>query len=152
VADQFNFFFTFARVFIESNTKVLETLVFYTLPIMIKKTSNINIKIGLDENNVPAHLEWQADDNPNQKAPQECKAMLLSLFDMDTKDTMKIDLWTTKMQVNEMDRFFFQTLRAMADTYFKATQNREMAIDMQRFAQYFGEKTEIIPKEEKPNP
>jgi len=78
--------------------------------------------------------------------------MLLSLFDMDTKDTMKIDLWTTKMQVNEMDRFFFQTLRAMADTYFKATQNREMAIDMQRFAQYFGEKTEIIPKEENPNP
>ena len=72
-------------------------------------------------------------------------------FDNDTKDTMKIDLWTTKMQVNEMDRFFFQTLRAMADTYFKATQNREMAVDMQRFAQYFGEKTEIIPKADNPH-
>lgn len=117
---------------------------------MIKKTSNITIKIGLDENNVPAELTWQADDNPNQKTPQASKAMLLSLFDLDTKDTMKIDLWTTKMQVNEMDRFFFQTLRAMADTYFKATQNRELAIEMQRFAQYFGEKTEIIPKPENP--
>jgi hypothetical protein len=43
-----------------------------------------------------------------------------------------------------MDRFFFQTLRGMADTYFKATQNRELAVDMQRFVQYFGEKTEIL--------
>ena len=51
------------------------------------------------------------------------------------------------MQVIEMDRFFFQTLRAMSDTYFKATQNKELAADMQRFVQYFGEKTEIIPKE-----
>ena len=115
---------------------------------MITKTSSIHIKIGLDENSVPAKLEWQADDNPNQQSPQECKAMLLSLFDKETKDTMKIDLWTTEMQINEMDRFFFQTFRALADTYFKATQNREMAIDMQRFAQYFGEKTEIIPKSE----
>jgi len=116
--------------------------------IMIKKTSNIHIKIGLDENNVPSKLDWEADDNPNQKGPQECKAMLLSLFDKETMDTMKIDLWTKEMQVNEMDRFFFQTLRSLADTYYKATQNRELAVDMQRFAQYFGEKTEIIPKEQ----
>jgi hypothetical protein len=58
---------------------------------------------------------------------------------------MKIDLWTTEMQVIEMDRFFFQTLRAMADTYFKATQNAELATAMQQFVQYFGEKTQIIP-------
>jgi hypothetical protein len=43
-----------------------------------------------------------------------------------------------------MDRFFFQTLRAMADTYFKATQNRELAVEMQKFVQYFGEKTKIL--------
>ena len=113
---------------------------------MIKKTSAININIGLNENNVPEKIDWKAEDNPNQKDPQECKAMLLSLFDKETKDTMKIDLWTTEMQVNEMDRFFYHTLRSMADTYFKATQNRDLAVDLQRFVQYFGEKTEIIPK------
>ena len=57
-----------------------------------------------------------------------------------------MDLWTKDMQVNEMDRFFFQTLRALADTYFKATQNAQMATEFQRFVQYFGEKTEILPK------
>ena len=102
----------------------------------------------MNEQNIPEKLVWEADDNPHQNAPQECKAMLLSLFDKDTKDTMRIDLWTTEMQVNEMDRLFFQTLRALADTYFKATQNRELAVDLQRFAQYFGEKTEIIPPTE----
>ena len=111
------------------------------------KTSQLRITIGLDDKNVPTSIEWDADDRPKGSKPLPCKAMLLSLFERETLDTMKIDLWTTEMQVNEMDRFFFQTLRALADTYFKATQNREMAVDMQRFVQYFGEKTEILKKE-----
>ncbi|NUO02347.1 MAG: gliding motility protein GldC [Saprospiraceae bacterium] len=109
----------------------------------IKKTAQININVGLDENGIPAKMEWQADG----QALQPCKAMLLSLFDETSKDTLKIDLWTKEMQVVEMDRFFFQTLRALADTYFKATQNQALAADMQRFVQYFGEKTEILPKQ-----
>jgi len=72
--------------------------------------------------------------------------MLLSIFDRESMETLKIDLWTKDMQVIEMDRFFFQTLRAMADTYYKATQNAQLANEMQRFVQYFGEKTEILPK------
>ncbi|MCR9287374.1 MAG: gliding motility protein GldC [Bacteroidetes bacterium] len=110
----------------------------------VKKTSTIKIKIGLDEKQVPVKMNWEADGNPNGPTKHESKAMLLSLFDKETKDTMKIDLWTTEMQVVEMDRFFFQTLRAMADTYFKATQNRELAVEMQKFVQYFGEKTKIL--------
>jgi gliding motility-associated protein GldC len=111
------------------------------------KTSQLRITVGLDEKNVPTSIEWDADDRPKNSKPLPCKAMLLSLFERETLDTMKIDLWTADMQVNEMDRFFFQTLRALADTYFKATQNRELAVDMQRFVQYFGEKTEILKKE-----
>lgn len=115
----------------------------------VNKQSEIKIKVGLDKDNVPIKMEWQAQDNPKDNNPKECKALLMSVFDKESRDTMKIDLWTTEMQINEMDRFFFQTLRAMADTYFKATQNQELASDMQRFVQYFGEKTEIIPKSSK---
>lgn len=108
------------------------------------KKKEIRIRVGLDDENVPEAINWKADD---QKGPaQPCKAMLLALFDKKTNETLKIDLWTKEMQVVEMDRFFFQTLRAMADTYFKATNNTDLAADMQRFVQYFGEKTEIIPK------
>lgn len=113
----------------------------------VKRTSDISIKVGLDKENVPIRLDWQSTDNPNSAAPQECKAMLLSLFDKENLDTLKIDLWTKEMQVIEMDRFFYQTLRGMADTYFRATQNKELAMEMQKFVQYFGEKTEVLTKE-----
>ena len=113
----------------------------------IKKKSEIKITVGLNEENVPVMMEWQAEDNPSGDNSKECKALLLSIFDKESLDTMKIDLWTKEMQIIEMDRFFFQTLRAMSETYFKATQNKELATDMQRFVQYFGEKTEIIPKQ-----
>jgi len=110
------------------------------------KHSSIEIEVGLDEENVPVRIEWRAEDSPEGRRARECKAMLVALFDKETKDTFKIDLWTREMQVLEMDRFFFQALRAMADTYFKATQNAKLAADLQRFVQYFGEETEILPK------
>ncbi|MEM1214234.1 MAG: gliding motility protein GldC [Bacteroidota bacterium] len=109
------------------------------------QTSDINIKVGLNEEKMPVRIDWEASDNP--AGTQLAKAMLLSFFDDETRDTFKIDLWTTEMQVMEMDRFFFQTLRGLADTYFRATQNNELAADMQRFVDYFGQKTGILPKE-----
>jgi gliding motility-associated protein GldC len=112
----------------------------------IKKTSHINIEVGLNEELMPVDIQWQSADSPEGPDKQAAKAFLLSIFDKETKDTLRIDLWTKDMQVIEMDRFMFQTLRALADTYFKATQNAELSADMQRFVQYFGEKTEIIPK------
>jgi len=112
----------------------------------VKHNSEIKIKVGLDEAKVPVKIDWEASDNPNGEGAKECKAFLLSIFDKESKDTMKIDIWTTEMQVIEMDRFFFQTLRAMADTYYKATQNQKLASQMQRFVQFFGEETEILPK------
>lgn len=112
----------------------------------MKKKSEIKIRIGLDEKNVPEQIKWRSSDGPQAGKTQEAKAMLLSLFDKDHLDTFKIDLWTKDMQVMEMDRFFFQTLRALADTYYKATQNAKLATDMQRFVHYFGEQTEILKK------
>lgn len=114
----------------------------------VSKTLRLAINVGLDEASMPVHMDWVAEGSPDNPAPQECKGMLLSIFDKETLDTLKIDLWTKEMQVVEMDRFMFQTLRALGDTYFKATQNHELATDMQRFVQYFGERTEILPKTE----
>jgi len=114
----------------------------------ISKKTEITINVGLNKDNVPVEMDWMASDNPNVDKPEPCKAMLLSLFDREQKDTLKIDLWTHDMQVDEMDRFFYQTLRGLGDTYFKATQNRALAVEMQKFVQYFGEKTEVLPKPE----
>lgn len=108
--------------------------------------SDINLRVGLDETNTPVEILWQAQDNPETMSPQPCKALLLSIFDGEHKDTLKIDLWTSELQVMEMDRFMFQTLKGLADTYMRATNNAELHQDMQHFIQYFGERTEILPK------
>lgn len=113
----------------------------------VTKVAEIQINVGLNEDNMPIKMDWKSSDNTKNAQNQECKAMLLSVFDKEKKETLKIDLWTNEMQIVEMDRFFYQTLRALSDTYFKATRNQELANDMQRFVQYFGEKTEILPKE-----
>ena len=42
----------------------------------------------------------------------------------------------------------FQTLKALGDTYYKATQNAELASAIQSLADYMGKETGIIPKEE----
>lgn len=113
----------------------------------IVKTSKIDITIGFNENKLPVDISWQSSDQA-ENAPVSCKAMLLAFFERETLDTLKIDLWTKDMQVVEMDRLFFQTLRAMSDTYQRATQNNVLANEMQKFVQYFGEKTEILKPEE----
>lgn len=111
------------------------------------KHKEITVKVRLDDNNTPQEIIWEADDAPDGAV--ECKAFMLSLFDKEHLDTFKIDLWTKDFQIDEMDKFVFQTLRGVTDSYYKATNNGELANEMQRFVQYFGEKTGIIdPKEE----
>lgn len=105
----------------------------------------ITLEISFGEDQVPVKITCSGDDI---KKPIEGKAMLLSLFDGEHMDTIKIDLWTKELQINEMDRFVFQSLRAITDTYYKATKNGALANDMQKFVDYFGEKTQILVKDE----
>jgi gliding motility-associated protein GldC len=112
----------------------------------ISRNSEIKINVGLTDSNIPLKIEWESDDTPGpDQGKHQAKAMLLSVFDQHTLETLKIDLWTKDMQIMEMDRFIYQTMRAMADTYLKATGNNQLANDMQKFTVYFGEKTGIIP-------
>ena len=113
---------------------------------MNKKQSKIAIEVRLDDSNVPERIVWQASDGNSKWT--EAKAFLLSIFDKESQDTLKIDLWTKELQVQEMDRFLYYTMRSMADTYLKATQNAELANAMQQFAAFFGEKTGLLRKSE----
>lgn len=113
----------------------------------IVKSSEITCKVGLDKDNVPIKIEWKAEDSPDTPDFKEAKAMLLAFFDKDYRDTYKIDLWTSELQIDEMNKFMYQTLRGLSDTYFKATNNTEVANDMRKFVQYFGEKTEVTAPE-----
>lgn len=106
-----------------------------------KITSEIKFVVELDENRVPDKLTWTAQDGGVEL--EEAKAMLLSIWDSNAKETLRIDLWTKDMPVDEMKIFFHQTLVAMADTFERATQDEKMASTMRDFTNYFAEKLEL---------
>ena len=106
-----------------------------------KNTSEIKFLIELDENRVPEKLMWSAKDGGVEK--EEAKAIMLSIWDSKTKESMRIDLWTKDMPVDEMKIFFHQTLVAMSETFKRATDDEKMADTMKDFCDYFAEKLEL---------
>ena len=95
----------------------------------------------MDENRIPDKLHWTAEDGGITN--EEAKAMMLSVWDSKEKETLRIDLWTKDMPVDEMKQFFHQTLVAMSDTFNKATQDAKMTATMKDFCDYFAEKMEL---------
>jgi gliding motility-associated protein GldC len=105
------------------------------------KRSEIKINVLLDNNNIPEKLNWTArDGGVNNEA---AKAVLLSIWDSKAQETLRIDLWTKDMPVDEMKLFFHQTLVAMSDTFQRATDDEKMADSMRDFCDYFAEKLEL---------
>lgn len=108
---------------------------------MAKITSEITLKVELDENRVPEKLNWTAQDGGIKNA--EAKAVMLSVWDNVAQESLRIDLWTKDMPVDEMKVFFHQTLVAMSDTFNRATQDEKMTATMKDFCDYFAEKLEL---------
>ena len=104
----------------------------------IIKTSEISIKIGLNENKLPLQMKWSANDGNVDNA--DTKAMFLSLWDPKEKNTMKIDLWTKDLTVDEMKQFFHQTLLTMADTFESATGEKNITEDLRDYCYHFADK------------
>jgi len=104
-------------------------------------TSEIKFLVELDENRVPEKILWTAEDGGVNQ--EEAKAMMLSIWDSKTQETLRIDLWTKDMPVDEMKLFFHQTLVAMTDTFKRATDDEKMAETMKDFCDYFAEKLEL---------
>jgi gliding motility-associated protein GldC len=106
-----------------------------------KNTSEIKFLIELDDNRVPEKLMWSAKDGGVEA--QEAKAIMLSIWDSKAKESMRIDLWTKDMPVDEMKIFFHQTLVAMSETFKRATDDEKMADTMKDFCDYFAEKLDL---------
>ncbi len=111
----------------------------------IVRTSKVEVNVGLNENNLPIAMKWSAADGGAENNP--AKAMLLSLWDPNVNNTMKIDLWTKDMSIEEMKQFFHQTLLTMADTFEKATGERNICEDLRDYCYHFADKMKILPEE-----
>ncbi|MBG7628886.1 MAG: gliding motility protein GldC [Bacteroidetes bacterium] len=107
-------------------------------------TSKIEFTVGLDENKVPEKLHWTAEEGGISN--EEAKALMISVWDTKTKETLRMDLWTKEMPIDEMKLFFHQTLVSMAGTFERATNDEKMSATMRDFCDYFAEKLELEKK------
>lgn len=84
----------------------------------VEHTSEITLTVGLDENRVPEELKWSAQDGGINE--EEAKAMMLSVWDSKNQESLKIDLWTKDMPVDEMKVFFSPDLGNYGGYFFQS--------------------------------
>jgi gliding motility-associated protein GldC len=109
------------------------------LPILIQrmKKSTISFHIDLDEKNIPVNINWEATDAGNQ--PMDTKAIACSVWDDNQQNTLRIDLWTKEMRVDEMDRFFVDTLGGLSQTIQNATGDKFLSGELEKLCERFVE-------------
>lgn len=107
------------------------------------KTSEIKFTVQLDENNLPVSIGWEASDAGEKS---KCKSVMIALWDEKEQNTLRIDLWTKEMKVDEMKQFFHQSMVSMADTFQRATGEEKIVGDMKDFCDHFADKMQLIAK------
>ncbi len=108
------------------------------------KQSEIKFTVTLDDKKMPQRIDWSASDANKEST---CKAAMIALWDTEENNTLRIDLWTKDMMVDEMKQFYHQNLLSMADTFERATGEVVAAKAMRLFAKEFGERLNIIKKD-----
>lgn len=110
---------------------------------MAGKETEITFHIHLDENHIPETIDWKASDT-GDSGP--CDAAFLTIWDKNEKNTLRIDLWTKDMMVDDMQIFFHQMLLSMSDTYARATGDKKTGQEIRDFALNLGGKLGILRK------
>jgi gliding motility-associated protein GldC len=105
------------------------------------KTSEINFKITVDENHLPVNITWEAKDAGEASVS---KSIMIALWDAHENNTMRIDLWTKDMTIDEMKKFYHQNIMTLTDTYVRATNDNATAEEVRTFFTEVGKKIGVI--------
>lgn len=89
--------------------------------------SKITFDVELDQENVPKKITWNATDNPQGDKPSETKAVSIALWDHVAKQSLRIDLWSKNMPVDEMKKFYIECLAGLGDSIKRSTDDDHMA-------------------------
>ncbi|MCC5917697.1 MAG: gliding motility protein GldC [Cryomorphaceae bacterium] len=111
---------------------------------MAKRESTVKFSIVLDENNVPETIHWTAKDGGVENQP--AGSMMVAVWDEKAKECLRLDLWTKEMTIDDMKKFFHQTIMSMADTLERATNEEKAAMNMRKYAHNFGLELDLFDK------
>ncbi|GIS27834.1 MAG: gliding motility protein GldC [Chloroflexota bacterium] len=105
-----------------------------------KNISKIEIEVELDNNKVPEKLDGLLV--MEILITRKLKLLFIRLG-FKNQESLRIDLWTKDMPLDEMKLFFYQTLLSMSTTFKRATSDEKMSQTMADFCDYFAEKLEL---------
>ena len=112
------------------------------------KQSEINIKVSLDDHNVPEKISWNATD-AGFDGDRVADSMVLSIWDSEEKNTLSMGLWTKDMIVDDMFLHTFQTLHGLSRDLERATGEADLATMLKKFTEEFGVKANLITEAKK---
>lgn len=107
------------------------------------KTSEIKFTVTVDENHLPVDIRWEAADAGEKSS---CKSVMIALWDAAENNTLRIDLWTKEMMVDEMKKFYHQNVMSLTDTYIRATGDKLTGKEVQAFFDDLGTKLGVLSK------
>lgn len=114
----------------------------------VVKSSEIKIKVGLDQNNIPIDLKWMASDSEHQNL-NDCKSVNISIWDPIDNNSLGINLWTSDLRVDEMHSHYFRTLLNFTNSYQQATKNPFATKMMKEFCEKLAKETSDWEEEKK---
>ncbi len=107
------------------------------------KKSEIKFTVTLDENNVPEDIKWEAEGSGSEKQ-NSAKAIMLALYDEKEENTLRIDLWTKDLVVEEMKKFACQNIITLADSFARATGEDKYADEIREFGKNIAVKMGVL--------
>jgi len=90
------------------------------------KKSEIKFLVSRDKDNFTEKIEWNAEDSSNDKL-SETKAISLSLWDDNKKNTPTINLWTKDMNTNDMKKFYVDCIGGLGQSILNSTGDEFMS-------------------------
>ncbi len=107
----------------------------------MKSPSIIKLSVELDSNKVPKKIFWEASDLREKK--KTTNSFLLSLWDNETNNTLKINLWTKEMLMHDMKKFIHQTMFDFVDILKKSTGEEKSSKELEDFLIQFAKTLKI---------
>ena len=108
------------------------------------KKSTLKFEVDLDENHLPITITMHSSEKSEEDLM--IKSLMVSAWDSSKQETLKLDLWTKDMMVNEMFIMYHQTLLSMASTLEKSTGHEKLAGALRDYCKFFAEQTKIAAK------
>ena len=102
----------------------------------------LKFEVTLDENNLPEGIDMLGDEVDDRSI--NLKALMIAAWDSKKKETLRVDIWTKDMPVNDMFILYHQNMMGMATSLEKSTGEGKLAEGLRDYCAFFAEKTKIL--------